>query len=35
MTKQIDNVNYGLEKIFAEAKDFLTAFRVLIMWSYM
>ena len=23
MTKQIDNVNYGLEKIFAEAKDFL------------
>ena len=23
MTKQIDNVNYGLEKIFTEAKDFL------------
>ncbi|MGB2117129.1 MAG: 4-hydroxyphenylpyruvate dioxygenase [Flavobacteriaceae bacterium] len=23
MTKQIDNVNYGLEKIFSEAKDFL------------
>lgn len=23
MTKQIDNVNYGLEKIFKEAKDFL------------
>ena len=23
MTKQIDNINYGLEKIFSEAKDFL------------